>query len=157
MNDGSEHDGDADRESGLAPRSTRFELKSHTADVAIEATAPTLDGVFGAVADGLASAHLDEIPDHGDPLEVTVRAESLSATLFDYLDRLIYVRDVENVLPVENRVTVREVGSEWVVEGTARGVPLADVAAREVKAITYSEMVLEDRNGEWYAYVVVDV
>lgn len=138
-------------------REARFELVSHTADVAIEAWAPTRSGVFGAVADGLAAAHLDSIPDHGSTIDLSVRAESLTAVLFDYLDRLIYVRDVENVLPVENRATVSEEGAEWVVEATARGVPLADVAAREVKAITYSEMELERRDGEWHAYVVVDV
>ncbi|MFB6085575.1 MAG: archease [Halodesulfurarchaeum sp.] len=135
----------------------QYELRSHTADVAIEATAPTLAGVFGAAADGLAAAHVDSIPEGGSTIEVSVRAESPTALLFDYLDRLIYVRDVEGVLPVENDVTVREAGTEWVVEGTARGLPLSGIAAREVKAITYSEMVLEERDGEWYAYCVVDV
>ena len=39
----------------------------------------------------------------------------------------------------------------------ARGVPLDAVAAREIKAVTYSEMALERRGDEWYAYVVFDV
>lgn len=134
-----------------------YELKSHTADVAIEATAPTLAGVFGATADGLAAAHVESTPASGSTVELSVRAESPTALLFDYLDRLIYVRDVEGVLPVDNEVTVRESGDEWVLEGTARGVALSEIAAREVKAITYSEMELEKRDGEWYAYVVVDV
>ncbi|NHN40618.1 archease [Halorubellus sp. JP-L1] len=43
------------------------------------------------------------------------------------------------------------------VSASARGVPLADVDAREVKAVTYSEIVVEERDGEWYAYVVFDV
>ncbi|MFW6004744.1 MAG: archease [Halodesulfurarchaeum sp.] len=134
-----------------------YELKSHTADVAIEATAPTLDDVFGTTANGLAAAHVDSIPAGGSPIGVSVRAESPTAALFDYLDRLIYVRDVEGVLPVDNEVDVRESDGAWVVEGTARGVPLSEIVAREVKAITYSEMELEERDGEWYAYVVVDV
>lgn len=135
----------------------QYELKSHTADVAIEATARTLSGVFGATADGLAAAHVESVPAGGSTVELSVRAESPTAALFDYLDHLIYVRDVEGVLPVDNEVAVRESDGEWVVEGTARGVPLSQIAAREVKAITYSEMELEERDGEWYAYVVVDV
>ena len=157
MDEQSGRTGDSAREVKSGSGRPHFELVSHTADVAIEASAPTRSGVFGAVADGLAAAHLDSIPDHGSTIEISVRAESPTAALFDYLDRLIYVRDVESVLPVENRATVREDGDEWVVEATARGVPLADVAAREVKAITYSEMELEAVNGEWHAYVVVDV
>lgn len=136
----------------------QFELKSHTADVAIEATAPTLSGVFGAIADGLAAAHVETIPkEGGSPLDFTVRAERPTSLLFDYLDHLIYIRDVESVLPVENEAMVTEDGAEWVVEATARGIPLEDISAREVKAITYSQMILEERDGEFYAYVVVDV
>ena len=135
-----------------------YELKPHTADVAIEATAPTLSGVFGAVAEGLAAAHVDAIPEPvGTELELSVTAESKTALLFDYLDRLLYLRDVEGVLPVENDATVRESGDEWTVEAVATGLPLTDLEAREVKAITYSEMDLSERDGEFHAYVVVDV
>jgi SHS2 domain-containing protein len=36
-------------------------------------------------------------------------------------------------------------------------VPLDAVDAREVKAVTFSEMVVEQRGTEWGAYVVFDV
>ncbi|MFW5900366.1 MAG: archease [Halodesulfurarchaeum sp.] len=135
-----------------------YELKPHTADVAIEATAPTLSGVFGAVADGLAAAHVDSIPEPvGTELDLSVTAERKTALLFDYLDRLLYLRDVDGVLPVDNHATVRESGDEWTVEAVATGLPLTDLGAREVKAITYSEMDLSERDGEFHAYVVVDV
>jgi SHS2 domain-containing protein len=139
-----------------------FELRDHTADVAVSATASDLNRVFAAVADGLAAAMCDEIPDGGDRFSLTRRAESREALLFDYLDRLIYERDVRNVLPVENaaRVTDRGPGGggeRWVVEASARGVPLAAVDAREVKAVTYSEMELSETDAGWQAYVVFDV
>lgn len=134
-----------------------FTLREHTADVAVEADAPTLGGVFAAVADGLAAAMCDEIPETGDRFSFSVRAESLEATLFDYLDQLIYERDVRGVLPVAHEAAVREDGDEWVVEASARGVPFADVDARDVKAVTYSEMRLEETDDGWTAYVVFDV
>jgi SHS2 domain-containing protein len=43
------------------------------------------------------------------------------------------------------------------VEASARGVPLAVVDAREVKAVTYSEMDLSETVDGWQAYVVFDV
>ncbi|WP_411963884.1 archease [Haloferax sp. YSMS24] len=134
-----------------------FTLREHTADVAVEADAPTLGGVFAAVADGLAAAMCDEIAETGDRFSVSVRAESLEATLFDYLDQLIYERDVRGVLPAAHEATVREDGDEWVVEASARGVPFEDVDARDVKAVTYSEMRLEETDEGWSAYVVFDV
>ncbi|WP_232686016.1 archease [Halobacterium zhouii] len=134
-----------------------FRLRDHTADVAVEANADSLGGVFAAVADGLAAAMCDEIPDSGERFTVTERAESREALLFDYLDRLIYERDVRGVLPVDHRVEVSQLDGEWVVEASARGVPLNEVHAREIKAVTYSEMRLEERADNWFAYVVFDV
>lgn len=134
-----------------------YELREHTADVAVEATGQTLSTVFAAVADGLAAAMCDRVPDRGERFQVTVRAESREALLFDYLDQLIYERDVRNVLPTDNEATVRRDEDSWVVTASARGVPLEAVDAREIKAVTYSEMDLSRRGDEWHAYVVFDV
>ena len=134
-----------------------FELREHTADVAVAATGPTIEAVFAALADGLAAAMCEEIPNDGDRFDVSVRAESREALLFDYLDELIYQRDVRNVLPVENRVEIDRDGEAWVLDGSARGVQLAGLGAREIKAVTYSEMELVETDGGWQAYVVFDV
>jgi SHS2 domain-containing protein len=150
-----------------------FELRDHTADVAVEATAGTLADVLADVANGLAAAMCDEWPETGDRFAIEVTAESREALLFDYLDRLIYERDVRGVLPVDHRC---ELGgsndetdrsndetdrsndeTEWALVASARGVPLESVSARDVKAVTYSQMRLEPRGDGWYAYVVFDV
>lgn len=134
-----------------------FDLREHTADVAVEATGASLGATFAAVADGLAAAMCDHPPQAGERFDVQVTAESREALLFDYLDQLIYERDVRNVLPVENEATVSEVNNEWQVDASARGVPLDEISAREVKAVTYSEMALEATDDGWRAYVVFDV
>lgn len=135
-----------------------YTLREHTADVAAEATASTTGGVFAAIADGMAAAMAEgEIPHTGDRFSFVETAESAEAALFDYLDRLIYERDVREVLPVDHEASVEGAGEEWTVDASARGVPFADVAARDLKAVTYSEMELAERDGEWYAYVVFDV
>jgi SHS2 domain-containing protein len=173
-----------------------YELRDHTADVAVEATAPTLSTVFAAVADGLTAASCESIPETGgERFAVDETAESREALLFEYLDRLIYERDVRLVLPADHSCRVIPpdtttdpdtteasdatdadaatdpgvmtdadaatdvAGDEptWTVEASARAVPLADVAAREIMAVTYPEMALERRGADWYAYVVFDV
>jgi SHS2 domain-containing protein len=137
-----------------------FELRDHTADVAVAATSDTIEGAFAAVADGLAAASCDEIPtEGGDRGSVSVTAESREALLFDFLDELIYRRDVRSALPVDHRVeTLTDLGGDgWRLEGSAREVPLDDLVAREIKAVTYSEMRLERTEAGWEAYVVFDV
>ncbi|WP_254764594.1 archease [Natrinema marinum] len=141
-----------------------FELRAHTADIAVSATGASLEATFAAVADGLAAASCEEIPvDTGERFSLAVTAESREALLFDYLDELIYLRDVRAELPVDHRVDSIDVdpatdgADEWHLEGSTRGVPLAEIDAREVKAVTYSEMRLERADDGWEAYVVFDV
>ncbi|CAM2792193.1 archease [Halobacterium salinarum] len=155
-----------------------FALREHTADIAVAAAADSLGGVFGAVADGMAAAMIDDdVPATGAQLTVSERAESREAALYDYLTRLLYERDVQGVLPVDNAATVDEPtgGGDWRVTASARGVPLDAVHARDLKAVTYSEMQLTPPGGpthaeagtppdavrehpdDWAAYVVFDV
>lgn len=134
-----------------------YELRAHTADVAVEATGETLGGAFGAAADGMAAAMADDWPDDGGRHEITVRAEGREALLFDYLDELIYERDVRSVLPVDNEGTVTEDDDGWQFEGSYRGVDLSAVNGRDLKAITYSEMSVEEQADGWRIYVVFDV
>jgi SHS2 domain-containing protein len=139
-----------------------FDLREHTADVAVEAEGECLGDAFAAVADGLAAAMCDEWPDAGDPnggqrRELAVTSEGREAALFDYLDQLIYERDVRSVLPVDNEASVAGGDGEWHVDASYRAVPLGAVTAREVKAVTYSEMEVVETDGGWGVYVVFDV
>ena len=135
-----------------------FELKAHTADIAVEATGRTLSEVFEAAGAGLSAAHCESIPDGGDRFQITVVAESTEALLFDYLDELIYQRDVRNALPTDHRVSIRDGdGGTRSLDASARGVPIEAIDAREIKAVTYSEMALGETPTGWRAYVVFDV
>ena len=152
-----EEDDASGRHRGTDRSRGEFELREHTADVAVAATADSPGGVFAAVADGLTAAMCETVPAGGERFPIAVGSESREAALFDYLDECIYERDVRLVLPADHRANVREVDGEWVVEASARGVPLSDVTARDVKAVTYSEMSLSETVDGWRAYVVFDV
>lgn len=144
-----------------------FALREHTADVAVEATGPTLGATLAAVADGMAAAMCESVPETGgEQFAVTEHGEDLEALCFEYLDRLIVERDVRGVLPVDNEATVTgpdgpdgagAAGGRWTIEATARGVPLTAVVARDLKAVTYSQMAVEETTDGWRAYVVFDV
>jgi len=146
-----------------------YTLREHTADIAVEATAPPSRRCSSRSATGLTAASCETIAEGGDRFEFTVTAESREALLFDYLDQLIYERDVRLVLPADHRCTIAESDDPesddsesndeamWTVEVTARGVPSTPSPPREIRLSPYSEMVLDRRGGEWYAYVVFDV
>lgn len=134
-----------------------YRLLDHTADVAVAASGPTLAAAIAATADGMAAAHIEEFPTGGERFSFTVEAEDLEALLFDYLDELIYRRDVHGVLAVDNEVEVESTGDGFRATASARGVPVASLSAREVKAVTYSDMRVERADDGWRTYVVLDV
>jgi SHS2 domain-containing protein len=133
-----------------------FELRDHTADVAVAATGESPGETFAAVADGLAAATCDEIPDGGDRYSVGVHSEGQEALLSDYLDDLGHQRDVEAVLPVDNEAEVFFRG-QWILRGSFRGVPLSRVDAREVTAVTDSEISLDRTEDGFEAFVAFDI
>lgn len=138
-------------------RAGSFTLRGHTADVAIAATGTDLGATFAACADGMTAAMCDDIPDTGERFSVRQQTTDKEALLFDYLDRLIYERDVRLVLPVDHDCTVTRDGGDWIAAASARGVPLDEVVARDVKAVTYSDMRIQEQDTVWRAYVVLDV
>jgi SHS2 domain-containing protein len=134
-----------------------YDLRAHTADVAVEATGDSLGDTYAAVADGMAAAMCETVPADGNRFEVQVTAEGREALLFDYLDHLIYERDVRGVLPVDNEGTVTGTDDRFCFTGSYRGVPLEAVSARDLKAVTYAEMDISRTDDGWRAYVVFDV
>ena len=134
-----------------------YELREHTADVIVAATGPDLSSVFEAMADGLAAACCESFVDAGDRFSFSITSESRESLLFDYLDELIYLRDVREELPVENAVEIATDDDGYALEASARGVPLEAITAREIKAVTYADMRLEETDDGWEAAVVFDV
>lgn len=134
-----------------------YELRPHTADVGVAAHGESLAEVFSAIGDGLAACMCESWPDHGERFGFSLTAESREAALFDYLDELIYQRDTREVLPVDHQVEIEQTEEGWQVDASYRGVPLSDVTARDIKAVTYSDMEITRTAQGWSAYVVFDV
>jgi len=134
-----------------------FHLRAHPADIAVEAEGESFGDAAAAAADGMAAAMCESVPAGGERVRVEVTAESRSALLFEYLTELILQRDIRSVLPVDNTATVSPVDAGYQLEGSTRGVPLDRVDARDLKAVTYSEMSIEETGDGWRVYVVFDV
>lgn len=134
-----------------------YELRDHTADIEIFATAESLPSLFERVAAGMTASMCEDWPEEGTWYELSVTAKSLEALLFDYLDELIYLRDVEHVLPVKFEVRIDQLDDIYKLTGSFFGVSLDNLTAREVKAVTYSDMRVEKTPDCWEAVVVLDM
>ena len=140
-----------------------FELLEHTADVGIRAWAGSLEEAFERATEGLAEV-LGALqpspspgePGPGEPAPVEVTADDLGGLLVDWLNEVLWLREVR-------QAALAGVEVERVGDGVARGtVALASGGAAPdgtfVKAVTYHRLRVEpDPGGGWLVEVYLDV
>jgi SHS2 domain-containing protein len=135
-----------------------FELLEHTADVGIRAWAGSLEEAFERATDGLAEVLGALRPRDGDedPVPVEVTAHDLGGLLVDWLNEVLWLREVRQAALAG--VEVERVG-DGVARGSvafASGGPAPD--GTFVKAVTYHRLRVEpDPGGGWLVEVYLDV
>jgi SHS2 domain-containing protein len=128
----------------------------HTADIRIEAWAPTREACVAEAVAGLAEAFVS-VPDGVTvtPLPVMLPADTDEDALVAVLDEVIYLVETSDVVPV--RADVGAVtGGVRVRFGT---VPLdrVELVGAVPKAVTLHGLRLTEEAGGWTCTVVVDV
>lgn len=135
-----------------------YEVFEHTADVGLRIQAATLDELMAEAGRGLISL-LVANPQAIQPvleLHLEIPGQRRDDLLFDWLAELLYCFDVEHLLVAEFDV---HVGAEGLT-ATVRGEPIDPVRhqlEREIKAITYHGLKVEQQAGQWLAEVIVDL
>lgn len=135
-----------------------YELFEHTADLGLRVRAADLDGLFVDAARGL-FATIVTPPPQGSPherLEFQIDGESLQYLLFDWLNELLFTFDTRRLLLGGFEAHVDGVN----LRGAAGGWSFDQERYRllhEVKAITYHRLLVERREGEWLAELVLDI
>lgn len=143
---------------GFAYIAFMFELFDHTADLGLRVTAPDLNSLFTDAAVGLFSMMTDDLSAVRPNLAVqfAVSGTDREYLLFDWLRELLLHADEHRVLFSRFDVSVTDSG----LSATAHGEPLDPAhhqLAREVKAITYHGLKVEQTSTGWLAEVIVDI
>jgi len=132
---------------------------SHTADIVIEVTAPSLDALFDEL---LTATFQLTSPTDADRAAVTTRsvevsAETLEDLVVDTLSEFLFIAETEDRHFCGFRSQVD--GDRLVarVEGDARPLRRDQASGAAIKAVTYHELVVERRGEEWFARVYFDV
>lgn len=132
-----------------------YETFEHTADVGVRASAPDLPGLFAQAAAGLMSLITDAPPPKSDTFRTfAISGSDPSLLLFDWLAELLYLFDTAHIAFFDYDVRFSEHG----LDATARTYPIHPAnVAREVKAITYHRLAVEEREDGWVAEYIVDI
>lgn len=134
-----------------------YEVLSHTADTGIEANAPSHAELIDELATGMFAlmADVDPCPP-ADRIEVETSASTREDMLVEILSELLYESEVRDVMPCGFTTTLLGPKHARI---TAGGVPLSDVEAigPPIKAVTYHDVIVEERADHWFGRVYFDV
>ena len=137
----------------------KFLEKIAIADIAFEATAPTLNGLFEEAA--RAASDIMVNPKTVKPkLKKTIKisANSLQNLMYDFLSEFIYLKDTKGLLFVKFSVKVDEKKCSLVCTAVGEKIDRKRHDLRnDLKAITMHMFLLEKRPKGWYLRIVVDI
>jgi SHS2 domain-containing protein len=149
---------------GSAP--WRWRTIEHTADLAVEVEAPSLEWLFLAGAHGMTGVLLgreDSAPQMVPAAEtgtvwreLALEAPDREALLVDWLRELLYIQVTEDLL--FTGAEIEEMGDTRLVARAAfTSPPDASDVERELKGVTYHDLVVSQRDDGWFARVVFDL
>lgn len=129
------------------------------ADIAFVASADSLDGLFEACADGLTSVMVDRRTLRARVTrEFRLSADDSDGLLYDFLTRLIVLKDVDSLLFRSFILGVSKDGKSLTC--TMMGEPIdreRQMLRNDVKAVTMHMFGVKHEGGVWGATVVLDI
>ncbi len=136
----------------------RFEILDHTADIGLIVYGEDLQTLFENA--GEAFFHL--ITDlkrvrQKEERRIELKRESLERLMVDWLNELLYLHDVENLLFKSFKV---EVVGEGGLKAKVKGEPFEEgvhVIKTGVKAATHHQIQVKKENGGWRAQIILDL
>lgn len=135
-----------------------YEILDHSADEKFRAQGETLDEAFSEAVKAFS-----EIVEGGGGMykhNIEVESENLEALLFDFMDELIRLQDIEGVvISHAKNLEYEEIGDNHRIEADIMVDTIdLDTKPLDVKAPTYNEMKVDYIKGEgWKLEAVLDI
>jgi len=139
-----------------------YEYLDHQADLGIRGTGSSPEEAMSEAAQAMLAAMADtSLVREEQAFAQRCTARDIPALFVEWLNELLYQRQVGGVLFARARVTrLTSGGEEWTLEGTAWGEPLDPERHdlyTEVKAATYYGLDYRLENGRYSIQCVLDV
>lgn len=135
--------------------SIQFEILPHTADIRIRAFGKTRQELFKNMMLGMFSEYVPDKKKKQVGRDFSVSSPDLSALLVDFLSEALRLSDTHN--EVYNNVLFKAF-TDTDCTGQLFGYALKGVDGEEIKAVTYHDTKLEQRqDGSWQAEVIFDI
>jgi SHS2 domain-containing protein len=131
------------------PRTVRYKLLNYMSDALLESYGRDLGEAFANAAMATTSVMLDlrTISSHRVVEEVEVRGFDKANLLYNWIEAVLLKKEIERKVFRSFEVRVYETSAGYLLKATLTGEhidPLRHRFKRDVKAVTYHEMKIED-------------
>ena len=149
----------------LSPSSTmpyRFLEGITVADVAFEARGKTLEEMFASAGLAVTNTMVKDLKSvsQTDVREISLESDDVEKLLFDFLQEIIFFKDVDLLLFTGYDLKITEKGKNFSLECSAKGEKL-DMEKHEllvdVKAVTMHRFEVVKEKSGWKATVILDI
>lgn len=132
------------------------------ADIAFDAWAETLEGVFREAARATVQVMVEEptavLP--AETVELSLDQDDAEMLLFDFLNELIFYKDARKLILLPAQLLIEHSETGWRLQATLTGEEIDTARHRpntDVKAVTMLRFSLSQNPAGWRATVVLDV
>jgi SHS2 domain-containing protein len=135
-----------------------YEILDHTADVKFRAIGPTMEDAFKSATEAFSELVGGDGGMYRHKIEI--ESENQEALLFDYLDELILLQELETVVVSHAKeLEITELKPGYRLEATVLVDNITgDMELLDIKAPTYNEMVFTYEEGKgWVLEAVLDI
>ena len=133
-----------------------FEEISHTADVKIHASAPTLEALFSEAFRALMQVMYGERHGGNEIRNIRIESTDTESLLADFLSEVLFVSEVEGLVFSDTRIRIDGLNLNAELTGESFD-PARYSGGTEVKGISYSGLeILHDANG-YMVDIIFDV
>ena len=139
-----------------------YRYLDHMTDALIEAYGSTLEEAFENAARGLNDTMID-LKDVRPNMEVKIEAQGhdLYELFFDWLDKVMLLLVADNIVMSEFNVKIKKKDEDgYSLEAVANGEKLDLLKHNykvEIKAVTYHEMLIKQRNNTYIVQFLLDL
>jgi SHS2 domain-containing protein len=134
----------------------KFKFLKHTADIKFQAFGKNVEEVFENSALALKESICGKIKIKSDfKKEIRISGKDFESLLYKFLEEIIYLLEGEKfVISKIKKIEIKnlKLTAEILGDKTANYK-----FTNQVKAVTYNDMFVEEKNKKWIAQVVLDV
>jgi len=133
----------------------KYKFLDHTSEIKFVAQGKTLNNAFESVVLAISNfLSKDQNIKPTKTISISIKGDNIENLLYNFIDEIIYLYDAKNFLVSSAKVSIKHL----TLKANFKGDDSTKYKGLDhIKAPTYSEMFIKNKNNSWTIQVVLDI